>query len=343
MSKVYIILVNYKKYSDTVECLESIFKNYYNNFQVLIVDNSPDLSSLTNLSKWLNNQYGQIPTLFEDLVYPLNNKLIPHATLMEAELQNSARAYQEQVLLIRAENRGFAAANNIALNYILKTGEKDDFIWILNNDTVIDKYSLTNLLNFYSNGDSYDKLIGAKLMHYHDRNTLQAIAATYNKWLGITKHIGDGETDVGQYDKYEVKKTDYIVGACMFLPFEYLQKVGVLNEQYFLFYEELDWLLSAAKLNLGYAVQPKAIIYHKEGSTIRGAKESKNMDVADYYINVNRIRFTLKWYPSYILSVCTGLSYSLLKRLIQGRFKLVLSILKGTLSLIFKRRIINNK
>jgi GT2 family glycosyltransferase len=333
MNKVYIILVNYKKYSDTIECLESILKNHYSNFQVLLIDNSPDLISSTFLKKWFSNEYGQVSTLFEDLVYPINDDPISYVSLTETEFQNESKIYTEQILLIKAQNRGFAAANNVALNYLLKVGQEGDFIWILNNDTVISKSCLDNLVGFYSSGDHYDKLIGAKLMHYNNKNHLQAIAANYNKWLGVTKHIGDGEMDTGQYDKYEIKETNYIVGASMFLPFGYLQKTGLFNEEYFLFYEELDWLLSAAKYNLSYAIQYKAIVYHKEGSTISGSKNNKNMDVADYYINVNRIKFTLKWYPACLFSVSLGVAYSLLKRLLQLRFKLVARILKAIFSL----------
>jgi GT2 family glycosyltransferase len=333
MNKVYIILVNYKKYSDTIECLESILKNHYSNFQVLIIDNSPDLISSTHLIKWFNNQYGPVSTLFEDLVYPINDKPVSYVSLTEAEFKNESKTYPEPILLIKAQNRGFAAANNLALNYLLKTRRQGDFIWILNNDTVISKNCLVDLVDFYSSGNNYDKLIGAKLMHYNNRNHLQAIAANYNKWLGITNHIGDGEIDAGQYDNYEIKKTNYIVGASMFLPFEFLQKSGLLNEEYFLFYEELDWLLSAAKHNLSCAIQSKAIVYHKEGSTISGSKNNKNMDVADYYINVNRIKFTLIWYPACLFSVSLGVAYSLFKRLVQFRFKLVSRILKAIFSL----------
>jgi GT2 family glycosyltransferase len=339
MGKVYIIIVNYKKYIDTIECLESVIKSDYKNFQVLLIDNSPSESSSVNLTRWFNNEYGKVETLYESLVYPLNNNRIVYKILTENEIKRSSKVYTEQFVLIKAKNRGFAAANNIALSYILQVGQKGEFIWVLNNDTVINKDCLSNLVSFYNQANNDDKLIGGKLMHYYKRGYLQSIAANYNTWLGVTRHIGDGEFDNGQYDNYKIKDTNYIVGACMFLPFSYLQKVRLMNEEYFIYFEELDWLLSAAKSKLSYDIQSKAVVYHKEGSSIMGTKENKNMDVADYYINVNRIKFTLRWYPNYIYTVGLGVAYSLLKRLLQLRIKLTIRIIKSIISLKSKNRI----
>lgn len=332
MSKVYIVLVNYKKYEDTIECLESITKSNFKNYQVLLIDNSPDDSSINNIKKWFNGQYGDIKTLHPDLVYPLNNRPIMYKELSENQLADSADIYNQQFIAIRADNRGFAAANNIALNYLINNGEEQSFVWILNNDTVICKNTIDNLLAYYSNNNNQDKLIGGKLMYYDKKDYLQAIAANYNKWLGSTKHIGDGELDEGQYDNYEITNTNYIIGACMFLPIKYLKQLGLMNEEYFLFYEELDWLLKASKYNLDFDIQPSAKVYHKESSTIR---ENKNMDTADYYSIVNRLKFTKKWYPGYFFSVGLGVVYALGKRLLKRRFSFVYKTCKAVLSVVF--------
>lgn len=333
MNKVYIILVNYKKYKDTIECLESIYNNGYSNFDVLLVDNSPEDDSHENIEKWLHNEYGNVESSFPDLVYPLNNKQISYLKISEDEIANSKERFDSQFILVRAVNRGFAAANNIALKYLINNGEENSFIWILNNDTVIDKECLTHLTDFYSDKKDFNVLVGGKLMHYYNGQHIQAIAADYNKFLAATHHIGDGELDHGQYDSYKMKTTNYIVGASMFLPMSYLKKVGLLNEEYFLFYEELDWKRRSEKLNLGFDIEHKAIIYHKESESIKGSGAASNMDVADYYSIISRLRFTRKWYPYYLPIVSLGVIYALVKRLLKGQFALVKKITIGILKL----------
>ena len=335
MNKVYIVLVNYKKYKDTIECLESIVKNSYLNYTVLIVDNSPDDTSYLNIKEWLNGEYtDNVDTLFPDLVYPLNIHQLYYQEVNENDLQKSRIKYNATFILTKTDNRGFAAANNVALNYIINNGDKNSFIWILNNDTVIDKNALPHLVAFYTNQANHDKLIGGKLMHYYKKEFIQAIAADYNKFIAATHHIGDHELDKGQYDNYHLNPTNYIVGASMFLPIAYLEKIGLLNEEYFLFYEELDWKERASKLNLLFDVEPKAIIYHKEGGTIKGGVDNKNMDTGDYYSIISRIKFTKKWHPACLPIVGLGVSYALFKRTLQGRHKLVWKIIKDIFALL---------
>ncbi|WP_259067106.1 glycosyltransferase [Mucilaginibacter sp. X4EP1] len=333
MNKVYIILVNYKKYKDTIECLESIYNNGYSNFNVLLVDNSPEDDSYENIEKWLDNEYGSVETSFPELLYPLKEKSISYLKISEDLMVNSKKKFDEQFILIRATNRGFAAANNISLQYLINNGEENSFIWILNNDTVIDKQCLINLTNFYADEKDFNTLIGGKLMHYYNRLYIQAIVADYNKVLSSTSHIGDGELDEGQYDSYKIKPSNYIVGASLFLPISYLRKIGLLNEEYFLFYEELDWKQKAEKLNLGFGIAHNAVIYHKESESIAGKGAAKNMDVADYYSIISRLRFSRRWYPYYFPIVALGVVYALIKRLLQGRLTLVKKITIGILKL----------
>ena len=323
MNKVYIIIVNYNNYGDTIECLESVLKSDYESFQIFVVDNSTDSSSVDHLAEWANdNNYNSIQTAFKDLIFPLVPKPVSHIIVTGNEF--AGKLYDDCIVIIKTQNRGFAAANNIVLTYLLKNASDSSLIWILNNDTVVEKDTLKNLASFYHLKSNNRYILGAKLRYYDKPYVLQAIAGNYNKWLGMHKHVGDGEKDSGQFDDYTPGKSNYIVGASIFLPKLFLEQTGLMCEDYFLYFEELDWLNRARKYGFAMAIASKAIVYHKEGASIITTENNKRkLFTAEYYSIVSRVRYIKKWYPYCLITVIPGVIVALLKRIIQGKFTLV--------------------
>lgn len=326
MNKVYIVLVNYNTYQDTIECIESLLKSDFLDFQIFIIDNSLNDNSIQQLVSWASsNNYNSIETDFKRLVFPLAIKPLNFTVISKLEFDNTTYKFEDKILIIRAVNNGFAAANNIALNYILKHGENSDLVWLLNNDTVVEKFTLSKLVDFYNNNLHKKYILGSKLRYYYKPNIIQAIVGNYNIWLGKHVHIGNGEDDHGQYDNYRVEKNDYIVGASLFFPGFFIEQAGLMCEDYFLYFEELDWLQSGIKNDFSIAVVPDALVYHKEGSSIVGDKNN-DTSTAEYYSITNRVRFIKKWYPYSLPTVVLGVFWALLKRILNGRFSLVKKI-----------------
>ena len=324
MDKVYIVIVNYNTFSDTIECLESLLKSDYGNFQIFIVDNSPGNASVDHLSNWINNNnYTGLHTRFKRLIFPLQIKPVSHNIVSEADFAVTDEVYDEKIIIIRAKNRGFAAANNIVLNYILKNGEDSSLIWILNNDTVVEKDTLRNLAEFFQRNEDRKYVAGARLRYYDKPGVIQAAAGKYNIWLGKHTHIGEGEEDSGQYDDYKPGKTDYIVGASIFLPKLFIEQAGLMCEDYFLYFEELDWIKTGAKHGYAIALVPNAVVYHKAGASITGNNGKKDLFTAEYYSITGRVRFIKKWYPYSLITVMIGVVFALVKRLLKGKFSLV--------------------
>ena len=151
--------------------------------------------------------------------------------------------------------------------------------------------------------------------------------------MGQHKHIGDGEEDFGQYDNYVPGKMDYIVGASMFLPKLFIEQTGLMCEDYFLYFEELDWLKTGSKHGYTMAIVHNAVVYHKEGSSITGSNGKKSdKSIAEYFSITSRVRFIKKWYPYCLVTVMIGVIWALVKRLIKGKFSLV----KKTSITVFK-------
>jgi|SRR3989344_1179551 len=155
------------------------------------------------------------------------------------------------------DNLGFAEGNNVGINYALKNGA--DAVFLLNNDTLIDSKALKHLaLKLFS--DDKIGIVGPKI-YYFDNKTLWFAGGTINYFVGDPHHIGDKELDHGQYNKES--ETDYITGAAMLVKKEVFDKIGLLDKDFFAFYEELDFNVRARKAGFGRWYVPKAKVKHK--------------------------------------------------------------------------------
>ncbi|MCS6821873.1 MAG: glycosyltransferase family 2 protein [Microscillaceae bacterium] len=339
LPKVYIILLNYKLWKDTIECLESLFRLEYPNFQVVVVDNptNPHNNSLANIQQWARGElvidFSNSP--LQHLVCPPVSKPIEVMTIQEKEVdilpKFNENTKKPQLILIQAqENRGFAVGNNIAIRYCLQQNDFD-YIWILNNDTVVEKEALTHLVATYE-ANKHTKLgiLGGKVRYYHFPDTLQCAAgATYNKWLAYGKQIGTGQKDKGQFDNTNFR-FDLVIGACMFVSKHFIEKVGLLGEDYFLYFEEQDWAERAKRAGFRLGYTHKAVIYHKEGSTVGGNQLNIKAisKLSDFYYARSKILFTRKFHQGLCLfTVYLSFGIVLFNRLIRGQYDRIRMIL----------------
>src|SRR5699024_9983431 len=139
-----------------------------------------------------------------------------------------------------------------------------------NNDTVVGTQALRHLIDRMEE-DPDIGICGSKLIYYHDQDTLQALGGGFfNKWFGTVTTIGGQESIDMTFSRDEIEsRLDYIVGASMMVSEILVNKIGLLNEEYFLYYEEIDWAMrSKEEFNLGFA--PQSVVYHKEGASTGG-------------------------------------------------------------------------
>lgn len=308
--KVYIVILNYNGSEDTIECLESILKLNYLNYQVLIVDNSETELPFQKLLDWASV------------------KQIEFNQTTEASFDLSID--QNQFVFIKSEkNLGFAAGNNIAMKEILKTQESDSYIWLLNNDTVVDKESLKAQV-FYLGEHQKSKIgiLGSKLIYYYKQDKIQAVGGKFNKKFYISTHVGEGESVHKQ--KSQFMEIDYVIGASMFIPYQFLKEVGILCDDFFLYYEELDWAYRAKKRSWVLDWCSDSVIFHKEGTSIGSSYDSKQKSFFSE-INVFKSRkiFIKKYFKIGLRFYISSLLL-ILNRVRKGKFKLGLELLKIT-------------
>lgn len=308
---VAIVIVNYNGSSDTLCCITSLLQSSFTDFRIIIVDNASRDDSISELTENLSFKYG-VSRIRDQVVSFLNGKII---------------------LLLSPINGGFAYANNMGAKYAIMNYPRLEFLWFLNNDTVVNYDTLANLVVGLNLSDKKVGMLGNKLLFLDNPKKIQAIGGLYNKFLSKCKHIGAYELDKGQYDN-QIPYMDYIIGASMFVRKSFIIDVGYMCEDYFLYFEELDWILRGREKGWNFSYIPSAVVFHKEGGStkITSKKISEFPDICQLR---NRILFTKKFYPYCLCSVYLACFSTIVLRFIRGDFKRAGVLFKNYLSLVY--------
>lgn len=162
-------------------------------------------------------------------------------------------------------NLGFAGGNNLGLRYARENGAA--FMWLLNNDTEVDPAALTALVEAAdANPDA--GFFGSKIFFFDRPDTIWFAGAGIDPVDGHSYHIGEGEDDVGQFD--EVRQTEYITGCSILARSEVVESIGPMSEDFFLYWEEVDWCARAVEAGWKLLYIPGSRVWHKVSSSFSG-------------------------------------------------------------------------
>jgi GT2 family glycosyltransferase len=325
--KAYIVILNWNGYIDTLECLESVFKLSHPNFQVILCDNDSSDNSIDHFTRWAEGKHSS--PLAENyaltsLVSPSVAKPISYALLEreQAEKGNISNAEVDLIMIKTGGNLGFAGGNNVGLRYALKRDDFD-YIWLLNNDTIVAPDCLSKMIN-YSQSHSPKNLCGSVQYFYHEPEIIQALGGChYNKWSGIASDtLGRGTSIHAEINHANFEKQlSYIHGASWLLPKNFLTDIGLMSEDYFLYYEEIDWCIrNNDQYQLCYC--PEAKVFHKEGASIGSKSLTQESSLfADFYLFRNKLKVTRKFYPEALLTVYITTTLQFFNRIRRGQWK----------------------
>lgn len=268
MIKVSIVILNWNRPKDTLDCLRSIRKCRIPNakYQIIVVDNNSIDNSVTRIKKQL------------------------------VKIKNEDSISSE--IIENTENLGFAEGNNVGIRHALNHGA--DYILLLNNDTVVDKNLITEFITaaktYPKAGVLTPKIYFAKGYEFHEKRYKKAdlgrviwYAGGDFDWENIygTNH-GVDEVDKGQFEKH--RKVDFATGACMFVKKEVFETAGSFNKKYYMYLEDVELSVRIKACGWEIVFAPKAILWHKvaRSSGIGG-------ELNDYFITRNRLLFGMKY------------------------------------------------
>jgi GT2 family glycosyltransferase len=330
-TRLGIVLVNWQRATDTIECLESIFSSTMP-VRVIVVDNGSNDGSLDIIADWAAGNRIAAPLRPEMAKYsqPPVTKPIAIRRLDVSELAASGGPSDIPLTLINSGgNLGFAAGNNIGLRLLL-TDPRITYFWLLNNDTVIEPTAAAALVSMMSATHKIG-MCGTIVRYYHKPDTVQALNGNrFNLWTGQSRGIGAREPASKPFNPGKVAKdTDFVLGASLATSREFLETVGPMDESFFLYYEEIEWAKrSDGRFSIGFA--HGATVYHKEGGSIGSSGVAGGRSGAsEYWLTRSRLRFIRRYAP--ILLPWHWLLTLLLigRRILRRHFKLAGAMLRA--------------
>ena len=178
--------------------------------------------------------------------------------------------YPNVILLEQKENLGFAGGCNVGIKYALDKG--CDAVCLLNNDTIVDP----NFLNaFYSRIQKEPSIgiLGAKIYMYNDRERLDHLGGNWNKQQAEFTLIGNRVLDA-DLDFDESTEIDYVCGAAFFVKRDVFEKIGLLEEKFFLIWEEADFCFRAKRAGFTVKTCLSAKLWHKVSASFTSKAHS---------------------------------------------------------------------
>jgi GT2 family glycosyltransferase len=323
---VYVLVLNWRTWSDTIECLESVFRSEYPNYRVVVCDNGSENGSLEQIVAWAQGRVTApvSPTHpLQSLTSPPVPKPLSIVRLDRATAEAGGSEISSEaplVLIGIGRNLGYAGGNNVGMRYALA---RDDFsyVWLLNPDTVVAHEALSKMVAEMDSAPAAG-LCGSTVLFYDDPHRVQALGgAAYYKWLGFTRLIGKLRRASAPIAADRVRASlSMILGASTLVSKRFLQDVGLMSEEYFLFSEEIDWATRAKnRYELAYA--PESIVYHRQGRcTGLGTTFRKRSVLAEHYMAKSRLAFTRKYYPFAQVTVRLTLLFIAVCRILMGQW-----------------------
>ena len=220
-------------------------------------------------------------------------------------------------------NEGFTGANNKALKVILK--QNFDYVLLLNNDTEV-KPNFLSLLEARMDSDQNLAATQPLILDFPNKNTIWNGGGSFNTFFGLSKTRYNGLIYKPQL-KIETF-TEWISGCCILVKIEVIKEVGLLDNRFFAYFEDVDWSIRMTKLGYKLGVVPKSIIYHQSsGSTkMNNTSNEGNLSPYAHYLNVRNHIYLIKKHTfffnsfgSWIYQILKITSYSIYF-ILRGRF-----------------------
>ncbi len=323
--RVYVALLNWRSWGDTIECLESIFRNDYPDYRVIVCDNLSGDRSIEHMADWAD---GKLDAIVSDvaavraLTHPPLAKPIRYASYDRAQAEAGGRPEDDDpplVFIQNGANLGFSAGMNVAIRYALARDDFDYF-WLLNNDTVIPRDSLTALVRRMEGSPDVGQC-GSTLLYYKPPHEVQCLGGgTFNRWL-CRGHLftSPPQGKAGSAAERVEERLDFVFGASLLARKAFLKEIGLLSEDYFLWHEDIDWSLrGAVKFKLAFA--PDSHVYHRSGASSDRKEQKFRSYISDRCYQENRLTLAVKFFPAVVPIIYLSYMGAIVNRALYGKW-----------------------
>ena len=310
-SQVAVVILNYNGHEQTIRCIESIVHDQDFHGEIVVCDNGSIDGSCQKLEEWMADRCSQRGAQnCNALVYPF--PCGDHGTI-------TAKTYGEVFTLIRApRNLGYAGGNNIAIRYLQERGV--EYILLLNNDLVVRKNTVNKLVEV-ANSQPNAGLVGALNVELENESKVYEPGMKFNRYRLKNVKIPVQPSGVDAVDK--------VIGSSILIKSKILDDTGLMDERFFLYWEDLEFCLRVKKSGYVVLIAYDAVVEHSPHG-------SSNGFVRRYFHTRNAYLFVRiglpKWYHfCAFLLLFSRNSRSLLKLVVLGDVKNLYAVLFGVI------------
>jgi GT2 family glycosyltransferase len=235
----------------------------------------------------------------------------------------------KDVTFIKSEyNLGFAGGNNLVIKELLS--QNYQYIFLLNPDTIIDDLNFFPSILEQIKIDNPD-IIGPMIRYYPDTDKIYFAGGFLNKFTGVTI-MRDKKNSYSKYNILDNFECDFITGCAMIIKKDLVESIGILPEEYFLYFEESDFCMKAKKLGYKVLFTPKTYVYHKVSTSIKYMSNTyvyymvRNFRIfADKYVKIYYkpifyLYYIFAWVGGYILLSILNKNFTAIRYIIKGLF-----------------------
>ena len=243
-SEIYIVILNWNGTADTIACLQSLRLMDGGDYQTVLVDNDSEEEAYNELKQWCANEYSTLTEYTE-----------------EKNLGQANDLGSDHLIIIRnKENLGFAAGNNVAIDFILSQSQ-DPYVLLLNNDTVVESQFLNHLSAFMKQNNEYVACT-PQIRYYEPNDKIWSCGGHIRLGNRMSKYRGASIENIPTQGYEDIT---FITGCALFFR---PRKTGKLSEKFFFGEEDFEFSLRLRKHKQKVACVFDSIIYHKVSQTV---------------------------------------------------------------------------
>lgn len=193
--------------------------------------------------------------------------------------------FPEVCVLENSTNLGIAAANNIGIRQALDCGT--DYVFLLNNDTTVHPSMLNHLVSVAESQPDIGT-VGPTMLYYDDPEIVWCAGNSIDWRTGSTARLWD-RMHLGSLEEFEDRTVDFVTSCAACIKAAVFHKVGLMDERYFIYYDETDWFVRASEAGFRTVYVPRAKMWHKVSASM-----GTTSPATDYYFNRNMLLFLSK-------------------------------------------------
>jgi GT2 family glycosyltransferase len=236
----------------------------------------------------------------QQLAYPHNTLLVVDNGSTDGSVAGLRELFPDLEIIETGANLGYAGGCNVGIETAQAHGA--EFVWLLNNDTTVDPAALGELV---ATLQAWPKagIAGSKIFYATRPDVLWFAGGEVSARWGYVRHRGQDETDIGQYDV--IQPCDFITGCSLLIRSNVVSQIGLMREDYFLYWEDVDWNATSAAAGWESLFVPTSLVWHSVSGSSKDAVGRTNTKPCRYEMR-NRILYHRRHLPWRLAMVVLG-------------------------------------